>query len=72
MDRTTTFTVTRERVWALTAVSVLLFVLLSWIFADGLFSPPLGSPWARAEAQMEAFSERAMWEPGRSWIPGVP
>src|SRR5215204_1538518 len=35
------------RTWMLTAVSVALFVLLSWIFADGLFSAPLwnGEDW---------------------------
>src|ERR687893_1608111 len=32
---------TRQRTWMLTAISVALFVLLSWIFADGLFSAPL-------------------------------
>jgi thiosulfate dehydrogenase [quinone] large subunit len=48
MDRTTTVTVTRERVWTLTAVSVALFVLLSWIFEEDRFTPPLwnGENWA--------------------------
>jgi thiosulfate dehydrogenase [quinone] large subunit len=32
---------TRERTWALTAIAVALFVLLSAIFGDGLFTPPL-------------------------------
>jgi thiosulfate dehydrogenase [quinone] large subunit len=32
---------TRERTWALTGVSVLLFIVLSWLFADGLFGPSL-------------------------------
>jgi thiosulfate dehydrogenase [quinone] large subunit len=41
MQRTTTFTMTRERTWALTAVSVALFLLLCWIFDDGLLAPPL-------------------------------
>ena len=41
MNRKTTFTMTRERTWALTAVSVVLFILLCWIFADGLLTPPL-------------------------------
>ena len=36
-----TFVMTRQRVWMLTAVSVVLFVLLSWIFADGLLGPSL-------------------------------
>lgn len=38
---------TRERTWVLTAVSVALFALLSWIFADGLFGPSLwnGEDW---------------------------
>jgi thiosulfate dehydrogenase (quinone) large subunit len=35
------FVMTRQRTWMLTAISVALFVLLSWIFADGLFSVPL-------------------------------
>src|ERR671912_1363214 len=36
-----TFIMTRQRTWMLTAISVALFVLLSWIFADGLFRGPL-------------------------------
>jgi thiosulfate dehydrogenase [quinone] large subunit len=41
------FVMTRQRTWVLTAISVALFVLLSWIFADGLFSGPLwnGEDW---------------------------
>ena len=35
------FVMTRQRTWMLTAISVALFVLLSWIFADGLFRGPL-------------------------------
>ena len=35
------FVMTRQRTWMLTAISVALFVLLSWIFADGLFTAPL-------------------------------
>ena len=47
MNRTTTSTMTRERTWALTAISVILFILLCWIFDDGLFTPPLwhGENW---------------------------
>jgi len=47
MNRTATFVMTRERTWVLTAVSVLLFILLCGIFADGLFTPPLwnGEAW---------------------------
>src|SRR5262249_20580218 len=47
MDRTTTFVMTRERTWMLTILSAVLFVLLSWIFADNLFAPPLwnGADW---------------------------
>ena len=41
MDRTRAFVMTRERTWVLTAVSVILFILLSWIFADGLLGPSL-------------------------------
>jgi thiosulfate dehydrogenase [quinone] large subunit len=41
VDRTTTFVMTKERTWILTGVSVALFVLLSWLFADGLLAPPL-------------------------------
>jgi thiosulfate dehydrogenase [quinone] large subunit len=38
---------TRRRTWQLTAIAVVLFVLLSWIFADGLLAPPLwnGEDW---------------------------
>jgi thiosulfate dehydrogenase (quinone) large subunit len=35
------FVMTRQRTWILTAISVAVFVLLSWIFADGLFRGPL-------------------------------
>jgi thiosulfate dehydrogenase [quinone] large subunit len=35
------FVMTRQRTWMLTAISVALFVLLSGIFADGLFRGPL-------------------------------
>ncbi len=41
------FVMTRQRTWMLTAISVALFVLLSGIFADGLFSASLwnGEDW---------------------------
>ena len=47
MNRTATSTMTRERTWALTAISVILFILLCWIFDDGLLAPPLwnGENW---------------------------
>ena len=47
MDRQATFVMTRERTWVLTAVSVALFILLCWVFEDGLFTPPLwnGEDW---------------------------
>ena len=47
MNRFATVVMTRQRTWMLTAISVALFVLLSWIFADGLFSAPLwnGEDW---------------------------
>jgi thiosulfate dehydrogenase (quinone) large subunit len=47
MNGKRTFVMTRQRTWMLTAISVALFVLLSWIFADGLFSAPLwnGEDW---------------------------
>lgn len=47
MERATTFTVTREKTWLLTAVSVALFLLLCWLFADGYLTPPLwnGDDW---------------------------
>lgn len=41
VHRTDTIVITRERTWLLTALSVLVFVLLSWVFADGLFVGPL-------------------------------
>ena len=41
MERTTTFLMTRERTWILTAVSAGLFIVLSLLFAEGLFVPPL-------------------------------
>jgi len=42
MNGKRTFVMTRQRTWILTAISVAVFVLLSWIFADGLFR---GSLW---------------------------
>lgn len=47
MDRTTFYTVTRERVWTLTTLSVALYVVLSLVFADGLFTSPFwnGASW---------------------------
>jgi thiosulfate dehydrogenase [quinone] large subunit len=47
MDRQATFVMTRERTWGLTAISVALFILLCWVFADDLFAPPLwnGEEW---------------------------
>ena len=41
MNGKRTFVMTRQRTWLLTAISVAVFVLLSWIFADGLFRGPL-------------------------------
>ena len=47
MDRMKTVVMTRQRTWALTAISVALFIILCWIFADGLFALPLwnGEDW---------------------------
>jgi hypothetical protein len=47
MDRQATFVMTRERTWGLTAISVALFIVLCWVFADDLFAPPLwnGEEW---------------------------
>ena len=47
MDRQAMFVMTRERTWVLTAGSVALFILLCWVFEDGLFTPPLwnGEEW---------------------------
>jgi thiosulfate dehydrogenase (quinone) large subunit len=42
MNRGSTFVMTRNKTWTLTAISVALFILLNWIFADGLLGPP---PW---------------------------
>jgi thiosulfate dehydrogenase (quinone) large subunit len=42
MNEKRAFVMTRQRTWILTAISVAIFVLLSWIFADGLFR---GSLW---------------------------
>ncbi len=41
MNRVSTGLMTRQRTWILTAISVAIFVLLSWIFADGLLGGPL-------------------------------
>lgn len=50
MERVTTFTMTRERTWLLAAISVILFLLLCWLFADGLLAPPLwnGEDWVNS------------------------
>ncbi len=47
MERSRTLLMTRERTYVLTAIAVVLFLLLSWIFADGLFTPPIwnGEDW---------------------------
>lgn len=47
MNLIATVAMTRQRTWMLTAISVALFVLLSGIFADGLFRGPLwnGEDW---------------------------
>jgi thiosulfate dehydrogenase (quinone) large subunit len=47
MERQATFLMTRERTWVLTVLGVVLFVLLCWVFEDGLFAPPLwnGEEW---------------------------
>jgi thiosulfate dehydrogenase (quinone) large subunit len=47
MERSRTFLMTRERTWMLTAVAVVVLVLLSWLFADGLLIGPLwnGEDW---------------------------
>lgn len=47
MDRDSVFVMTRQRTWILTAIGVALFILLSWIFADGQLAPPLwnGEDW---------------------------
>ena len=41
MNRQTSFVMTQGKTWILTAISVALFVLLCWLFADGLLGPPL-------------------------------
>ena len=41
MGRRTSFVITREQTWALNAACVVLFIVLNWLFADGLFTPPL-------------------------------
>jgi thiosulfate dehydrogenase [quinone] large subunit len=41
MNRESTFVMTRGKTWALTAIAVALFILLSWLFADGLLGPSL-------------------------------
>jgi hypothetical protein len=41
MNRQTSFVMTQGKTWALTVISVALFVLLCWLFADGLLGPPL-------------------------------
>ncbi|MFL5514976.1 MAG: hypothetical protein ACJ8DJ_02395, partial [Gemmatimonadales bacterium] len=47
MSHTPPYAMTRERTWQVTGISVVLFVVLSWIFGEHLFSPPLwnGADW---------------------------
>jgi len=47
MNASTGFLMTRQRTWTLTAASVALFIVLSGVFADGLFRAPLwnGEDW---------------------------
>jgi thiosulfate dehydrogenase [quinone] large subunit len=47
MNRQATFVMTRERTWGLTAISVAVFIVHCWVFADDLFAPPLwnGEEW---------------------------
>jgi thiosulfate dehydrogenase [quinone] large subunit len=47
MDRTKNITITRQLIWTLTIFSAILYILLSAIFADDLFLPPLwrGEAW---------------------------
>jgi len=41
MSRRRSFVITREQTWAITVASVVLFIVLNWLFADGMFSMPL-------------------------------
>lgn len=41
LGQSTTFTITREKTWLLTAISIALFVILCWLFGDGLILPPI-------------------------------
>jgi thiosulfate dehydrogenase [quinone] large subunit len=52
-------------------------LILAWKVAghwglDRWVLPALGAPWARAEAQVEAVSQRATREPRRTQVPGLP
>jgi thiosulfate dehydrogenase [quinone] large subunit len=47
MNRQHSLVMTRGKTWALTAISAALFVLLTWLFADGLLGPAL---WNAEEA----------------------
>jgi thiosulfate dehydrogenase [quinone] large subunit len=53
------------------------FLVLAWKVAghwglDRWILPALGTPWARAEAQVDIVTERAQREPSRSGVPGLP
>jgi thiosulfate dehydrogenase [quinone] large subunit len=41
VEQSATFTITREKTWGLTAISVAIFLLLCWLFGDGLIAPPV-------------------------------
>src|ERR671911_302767 len=75
MNRTATSTMTRERPWALTAISVILFILLCWIFDDGLLAPPLwnGEQWISSRLLTGSIYYALIWLPmrfflGRDWF----
>lgn len=41
MSRRASFVITKEQTWAITAAGVVLFIVLNWLFADGMFGMPL-------------------------------
>src|SRR5436189_118397 len=58
MSRTPPYQMTRQRTWQLTGISVVLFVVLSWIFGEHLFSPPL---WNEADWMAGGEALKSFW-----------
>lgn len=53
--------ITRTSTYVLTAVSALLFLFLTWVFADGLFSLDADVLFSRTEGEETAIADGSIW-----------